>query len=125
MDEEMLPLHGLRVIDLGTFLAAPFCATILGEFGAEVIKIEKPGSGDQMRQFGSPHSSGDSLVWLSESRNKKSATLDIRTEEGKVLLKRLVAISDVVVENFRAGTLERWGIGWEELHACNPRVVMA
>jgi crotonobetainyl-CoA:carnitine CoA-transferase CaiB-like acyl-CoA transferase len=118
------PLDGVRVLDIATFLAAPFCSTILAEFGAEVIKVEQPGSGDPLRKFGTPHACGDSLVWLSESRNKKSITLNLRDPEGAALLRRLVAESHVLVENFRTGTLERWGLGYEDLKAVNPRLVM-
>ena len=118
------PLEGIRVLDIATFLAGPFCSTILGEFGAEVIKVEQPGVGDPLRKFGTRHECGDSLVWLSEARNKKSITLNLRDPEGAALLKRLVAESDIVVENFRTGTLERWGLGYEDLKAVNPRLVM-
>lgn len=117
-------LSDLRVLDLATFVAAPFCGTILAEFGAEVIKIEQPKTGDGLRQFGTITPCGDSLVWLSEARNKKTVTLDFRKPEGVMLLKKLVAESDVVLENFRPGTLEKWGIGYEVLNAINPRLVM-
>ena len=119
-----LPLSGLRVVDCATFIAAPFAATLLGEFGAEVIKIELPGVGDSLRNFGTKTACGDSLPWLSESRNKKSITLDLRTPEGADLFKRLIAKSDVLCENFQTGTLESWGLGWETLKQVNPRLVM-
>jgi crotonobetainyl-CoA:carnitine CoA-transferase CaiB-like acyl-CoA transferase len=118
------PLDGIRILDIATFLAAPFCSTVLGEFGAEVIKVEQPGVGDPLRKFGTPHACGDSLVWLSESRNKKSITLNLRDAEGAALLKRLVAESHIVVENFRTGTLEGWGLGYEDLKTVNPRIIM-
>jgi crotonobetainyl-CoA:carnitine CoA-transferase CaiB-like acyl-CoA transferase len=117
------PLDGIRVLDTSSFLAGPFCATQLAEFGAEVIKIELP-SGEVGRRFGTPTACGDSLVFLSEQRNKKSLTLDLRTPEGAAILKDLAATADVLVENFQTGTLERWGIGWDELHCRNPRLVM-
>jgi crotonobetainyl-CoA:carnitine CoA-transferase CaiB-like acyl-CoA transferase len=117
-------LDGIRVLDLSTFISAGFCGTILGEFGAEVIKVEQPQAGDPLRQFGTKTESGDSLVWLTEARNKKSVTLDLRTPEGAELLKKLVGKSDVLLENFRTGTLERWGLGWEQLKAVNPGLVM-
>ena len=120
----MSALVGLRVIDLGTFIAGPYCATLLAEFGAEVIKIEQPGSGDALRKFGTDTECGDTLVWLSESRNKKCVTLDLRTPKGVELLKELIANSDVLVENFRPGVLEKWGLSWEEVKAINPRLVM-
>jgi succinyl-CoA:(S)-malate CoA-transferase subunit A/succinyl-CoA:(S)-malate CoA-transferase subunit B len=119
------PLTGIRVLDAATFIAAPFCATLLGEFGAEVIKIERPGSGDPFRHFGTPTERADTtLAWLSEARNRKSITLDLRSTEGAALFKRLVALSDVVCENFRPGTLESWGLGWDVLRAVNPNVIM-
>ena len=117
-------LEGCRVLDVATFLAGPFAATQLGEFGAEVIKVELPGVGDATRRFGSMTECGDSLPWLSESRNKKCITLDLRKPEGNALLKRLVERSDVLIENFQPGTMERWGLGWDVLHAVNPRLIM-
>jgi crotonobetainyl-CoA:carnitine CoA-transferase CaiB-like acyl-CoA transferase len=120
----MQALEGCRVLDVATFLAGPFCATQLGEFGAEVIKVELPEVGDPTRRFGSLTACGDSLPWLSEARNKKCITLDLRKPDGVALLKRLVALSDVLVENFQPGTMEEWGLGWETLRAANPRLVM-
>ena len=117
-------LDGLRVLDIATFVAAPFCGTILADFGAEVIKVERPKSGDSLRQFGTITDCGDSLVWLSEPRNKKTVTLDLRKPEGVELFKKLVAQSDVVLENFRPGTLEKWGVGFEALSKINPMLVM-
>jgi crotonobetainyl-CoA:carnitine CoA-transferase CaiB-like acyl-CoA transferase len=118
------PLDGVRVLDIATFLAAPFCGTVLADFGAEVIKVEQPGIGDPLRRFGTPTAAGDTMVWLSEARNKKSVTLDLRKPEGADLFRKLVAKSDVVLENFRPGTLEKWGLGYEALKAVNPRLVM-
>lgn len=118
------PLDGIRVLDCATFIAGPYCATMLAEFGAEVIKIEMPRTGDPIRRFGTPTECGDSLVWLSEGRNKKSLTLDLRTPEGAAIFKELAAQSDVVCENFQPGTLEGWGIGWDVLKRVNPRLVM-
>ncbi len=118
------PLAGIRVIDIATVIAAPFCATLLAEFGADVLKIEHPLGGDVLRRFGTPSARGDTLTWLSESRNKRSVTLDIRKPEGVELFKRLVAETDVVCENFRTGTLEKWGVGWDVLREINPRLVM-
>jgi crotonobetainyl-CoA:carnitine CoA-transferase CaiB-like acyl-CoA transferase len=117
-------LKDVRVLDLGTFLAGPFCATVLGEFGAEVIKVEPPVGGDALRQFGTRTEAGDTLVWLSESRNKKCVTLDLRTAQGIEILKRLVAKCDVIVENFRPGVLEKWGLDWEGVRRINPRAVL-
>ncbi|MBM3385702.1 MAG: CoA transferase, partial [Betaproteobacteria bacterium] len=118
------PLVGIRVLDCATFIAGPYCATFLAEFGAEVVKVEQPGPGDPTRNFGTPTPCGDSLVWLSEGRNKKSLTIDLKNAAGAALLKRLVEKADVLVENFQPGTLERWGLGWEELKKHNPRLVM-
>lgn len=118
------PLDGLRVLDAATFIAGPYSAGLLGEFGAEVIKIEHPGDGDPMRRFGTPTACGDTLAWLSEARNKKSVTLDLRSPEGAALFRDLAARSDVVIENFRPGTLEKWGLGWQALQAVNPRLIM-
>ncbi|HYZ34516.1 MAG TPA: CoA transferase [Crenalkalicoccus sp.] len=118
------PLAGIRVLDLATFIAAPYAATLMAEFGADVVKVELPGSGDPTRRFGSMTSCGDSLPWLSEARNKRSIALDLRTAEGAATLKRLVAVADVVCENFQPGTLESWGLGWDVLRGVNPRLVM-
>ncbi|TVR99911.1 MAG: CoA transferase [Rhodospirillales bacterium] len=119
-----LPLSGLRVIDVATVIASPYCATILGEFGAEVLKVEHPIGGDACRRFGTPTSRGDTLTWLSEARNKKSVTVDLRRPEGVELFKSLIAKSDVLCENFRPGTLEKWGLGWEVLKNVNPGLIM-
>jgi crotonobetainyl-CoA:carnitine CoA-transferase CaiB-like acyl-CoA transferase len=118
------PLQGIRVLDVSSFLAGPFCATQLGEFGAEVIKIELPKVGDALRKFGTVTECGESLTWLQESRNKKSVTLDLRKPEGAELLKRLVSQADVLIENFQPGTLEKWGLGWEVLRGHNGKLVM-
>ncbi len=120
-----LPLAGIRVIDVATFIAAPYCAGILGEFGAEVLKVEHPIGGDPCRNFGSSTSKPDSsLAWLSEARNKKSVTIDLHKAAGAQLFKELVAKTDVVCENFRPGTLEKWGLGWEVLREINPGLIM-
>ena len=122
----MKPLDGVRVLDIATFIAAPFAATMLGEFGAEVIKIEHPSGGDPMRVFGTPtEAPGQTLAWLSEARNKHSVTLDFKSEEGVRVFKELAKRADVIVENFRPGTLEKWGIGPDVLHEINPKLVIA
>jgi succinyl-CoA:(S)-malate CoA-transferase subunit B len=124
MTDAPRPLAGLRVIDCATFIAAPFAATLLGEFGAEVIKVELPKVGDALRNFGTRTESGETLPWLSESRNKKSVTLDLRKPDGAELFKQLIAKTDVLCENFQTGTLEGWGLGWEVLRKINPKLVM-
>ena len=120
----MTALAGLRVLDLGTFIAGPYCATLLGEFGAEVIKIEPPAGGDTLRKFGTDTACGDTLVWLSESRNKKCVSLNLRSARGLELLRQLIAKSDIVVENFRPGVMEKWGLGYDGIRAINPRAVL-
>lgn len=117
------PLQGVRVLDLGTMIAGPVAATLLGEFGAEVIKIEQPIGGDSLRQIG-PFVEGESLWFALEGRNKHSITLDLRQPEGQDLLKRLAAEADVLVENFRPGTMDNWGIGFEKLHSVNKKLIM-
>ena len=118
------PLAGLRVIELGTLLAGPFCGQLLGDFGAEVIKVEPPGQGDPMRVWGREKAHGKSLWWPVVARNKKAITLDLRQADGQALLKDLVRQSDFLLENFRPGTMEKWGLGWSELSAINSRLIM-
>ena len=124
MDQTAAPLDGVRILDIATFVAAPFAAACLAEFGADVIKIEKPGIGDSLRQLGTESDAGDSYWWLNDARNKRCITLDLKHPKGAELFKRLVADSDVVMENFRPGTLERWGLGFETLREFNPGLVM-
>ncbi|MEM8743473.1 MAG: CoA transferase [Pseudomonadota bacterium] len=123
-DESALPLSGVRVLDLATFIAAPFAASTLAEFGAEVIKVERPDGGDPWRRYGTPKDGGDTLAWKSEARNKRSVTLNLRHPEGAEILKKLASKSDVVCENFRPGTLEKWGLGWDVLSGVNPGLIM-
>jgi crotonobetainyl-CoA:carnitine CoA-transferase CaiB-like acyl-CoA transferase len=118
-----LPLAGIRILDVGTRVAAPFAATLLGDFGAEVIKVELPGSGDFMRTIG-PFAEQHSLWWAVEGRNKKSITLDLRAARGQELFRALVGTADVVVENFQPGTLETWGLGYEALARINPDLIL-
>jgi crotonobetainyl-CoA:carnitine CoA-transferase CaiB-like acyl-CoA transferase len=117
-------LEGVCVLDLSNVLAGPFCATVLGEFGADVIKVELPGKGDTMRTFGTMTATGATLNWLSEARNKRCITLDLRKPAGLEIAKRLVAQSDIVVENFTTGTLEDWGLGYEDMKKVNPEVIL-
>jgi formyl-CoA transferase len=118
------PLHGLRVLELGTLLAGPFCGQLLGDLGAEVIKIESPGQGDPMRVWGRQKAGEPSLWWPVIGRNKQAITLDLRQADGQALLLELAAKSDFLLENFRPGTLEKWQLGWQRLHAVNPRLIM-
>ncbi|WP_067275426.1 CaiB/BaiF CoA transferase family protein [Streptomyces jeddahensis] len=118
------PLTGLRVLDIATLFAGPLAATLLGDFGAEVIKIEHPRRPDPSRGHG-PSKDGVGLWWKLLGRNKRTMTADLSTAGGRETLLRLAATADVIVENFRPGTLERWGLGWEELSAVNPRLVLA
>ncbi len=125
MTVQDLPLSGIRILDVATFIAAPYSASILSEFGADVIKVEQPGNGDPFRRFGTPTALEDStLAWLSEARNKRSLTLSLSHPEGAEIFRRLVAEVDVVCENFRPGTMEKWGLGWDELKEINPGLVM-
>jgi formyl-CoA transferase len=118
------PLGDLRVLELGQLLAGPFCGQLLGDFGAEVIKVEDPGRGDPMREWGREKPHGKSLWWPVVARNKRSVTCNLRSEEGQELVRRLVAESDVLLENFRPGTLERWGLAPERLWDINPELVI-
>jgi len=122
-DAPVGPLVGLRVLDLSTMIAAPFGAALMADLGAEVIKVELPGAGDTLRAL-NPFSEGHSLYWASLARNKKSITLDMRTPRGRDLLLQLVKRCDLITENFRPGTLERWGLGYDQLKAANPDVVL-
>ncbi|MBK7685153.1 MAG: CoA transferase [Rhodocyclaceae bacterium] len=117
------PLTGVKVLELGTLIAGPFCSRILAEFGAVVIKIESPGDGDPLRRWRKMH--GDtSLWWLVQARNKQSITINLKHPEGIAIVKQLVREADIVVENFRPGVLEKLGLGWDVLHLINPKLVM-
>ena len=119
------PLAGLRVIELGTLLAGPFAGRLLGDMGAEVIKVEAPGKPDPLREWGQARYQGRTLMWPVQARNKKCVTLDLRTERGQELLLELVRVAEVLTENFRPGTLERWGLGYERLSEINRGLVLA
>ncbi|MFI5109520.1 MAG: CaiB/BaiF CoA transferase family protein [Terriglobales bacterium] len=116
-------LAGLKVIELGQLIAGPFAAKLLGEFGAEIIKIEPPEGGDPLRTWRKLED-GTSLWWHVQSRNKKSVTLDLKVPAGQEILRTLARDADVLIENFRPGTLEKWGLGWERLSAINPKLIM-
>jgi formyl-CoA transferase len=118
------PLSDLRVIEMGTLLAGPFCGQLLGDMGAEVVKVEPPNQGDPMRVWGRQKAGEPSLWWPVVARNKKAVTLDMRQEEGQSILKDLVKKADFLLENFRPGTMEKWGCGYTELAAINPRLIM-
>jgi len=122
-DAKPLPLQGIKVVELGTLIAGPFCARLLAEFGAEVIKIEPPGSGDPLRKWRKLHG-GTSLWWYAQARNKKSVTLDLKHPEAQEIVRKLVERADIVVENFRPGAMEKWGLGWEQLSRLNPGLIM-
>ncbi|MCA3725207.1 MAG: CoA transferase, partial [Phenylobacterium sp.] len=119
------PLSDLRVVEMGTLIAGPFCGQVLGDFGADVVKIEDPGKGDPMRQWGRSLPKGLSPWWPVIGRNKRSVALDLRQPEGRELALALIDQADVLIENFRPGALEKWGMGYEVLAARNPRLVMA
>ncbi len=117
------PLAGVRVLELGSLVAGPFCGKVLGDFGAQVIKIEPPGEGDPLRRWRRMRN-GVSLWWQVQSRNKKSVTADLRAPQGQEIVRRLAARCDIVVENFRPGALEKWGLGWDALSRANPKLIL-
>jgi len=117
------PLQGVRVLELGSLIAGPFCAKTLGDFGAEVVKVEPPGEGDPLRRWRRMRN-GTSLWWQLQSRGKKSVTVDLRRPEGQDIVRALAKRSDIVIENFRAGALEKWNLGWDRLSKDNPKLVM-
>ena len=117
------PLQGIRVVEIGTLIAAPFAARLMAEFGAEVIKIEAPETGDPLRKWRKLHE-GTSLWWYLQSRNKKSICVNLKSPDGIEIVKRLAADADVVIENLRPGALEKLGLGWDVLHAINPKLTM-
>lgn len=116
-------LSGIRILELGQLIAGPFAAKTLADFGAEVIKVETPGDGDPLRKWRMLHN-GTSVWWQAQSRNKQSICIDLRTLEGQQLVRTLAESADVLIENFRPGTMEKWGLGWEDLHRANPRLIM-
>ena len=120
--QNRLPLEGIRVLELGSFIAAPFAARLFGDFGAEVIKIERPNGGDELRDWRKTRGT-TSMLFRTIGRNKKSVALDLRSDLGREAVKRIVATTDVLIENFRPGTLEKWGLGPDELTKINPDLV--
>ncbi|MBS4206629.1 CaiB/BaiF CoA-transferase family protein [Bacillus sp. FJAT-50079] len=123
MESKETPLKNVKVLELGTLIAGPFASKILAEFGAEVIKVESPEKGDPLRNWRILHQD-TSLWWYVQSRNKKSLTLNLKSKEGQEIIKKLVRDIDILIENFRPGTLEKWGIGWEDLKKINPHLIM-
>lgn len=117
-------LSGVRVIEMGQLIAGPFCGQLLGDMGAEVVKIEAPRIWDPMRRWGQSDSAGASLSWPVIGRNKKSVTLDLRSEEGQRVARRVADSADILVENFRPGTLERWNLGPDRLWETNPGLIV-
>jgi formyl-CoA transferase len=116
-------LSGIRVLELGQLIAGPFAAKTLADFGAEIIKVESPKDGDPLRKWRMLHE-GTSVWWQAQSRNKQSICIDLRVKEGQEIVKRLAKEADVLIENFRPGTMEKWGMGWEDLHKLNPKLIM-
>ncbi len=123
IQDQPMALKGVKVLELGALIAGPYASTLLAQFGADVIKIEPPGKGDPLRTWRKLHN-GTSLWWYTQSRNKKSVTLDLKSPEAQEIVRQLAAEADVLIENFRPGTLEKWGLGWEALHAINPKLIM-
>jgi formyl-CoA transferase len=123
-DDPPGPLHGIRVVEMGQLLAGPFCGQLLADFGAEVIKLEPPGTGDPLRDWGRERAGGRALWFPLVARNKRSVTLNLRDEEGQALARRLIATADIVIENFRPGTMEKWGLGYPALADANPGLIM-
>src|SRR5258706_1745797 len=124
-EENNGPLAGIRVLDLTRVLAGPYCAMYLGDLGAEVVKVEQPGVGDDTRGWGPPFSGGESAYFLCVNRNKKSLTIDLKSAEGIALVRRLADRADVLIENFRPGAMDRLGLCEKKLPAANPRLVYA
>ncbi|SFM43210.1 CaiB/BaiF CoA transferase family protein [Thermodesulforhabdus norvegica] len=117
------PLKGIKVLDLSRVLAGPYCSMMLGDLGADVIKVEKPGEGDETRAWGPPNAGGESAYYLCVNRNKRSITVDMKTPEGQEIIRKLAERSDVVLENYKVGTLQRLGLGYEDLKKINPRLI--
>jgi formyl-CoA transferase len=123
LPQDTSALEGLKVVELGTLIAGPYCARLLAEFGAEVVKVETPGEGDPLRKWRKLHE-GNSLWWYAQARNKKSVAINLKDPDGQAVVRKLAEGADVVVENFRPGTLEKWNLGYERLAAANPGLVM-
>ncbi|MGJ9457991.1 CaiB/BaiF CoA transferase family protein [Oceanobacillus sp. CF4.6] len=122
--KEKKPLEDIKVLEFGSFIAGPFCSRLMADFGAEVIKVESPNNGDALRNWGSSKYKGESLWWPIQARNKKCITLNLKGNEGQEIAKKLVKEADIVIENFRPGTMEKWGLGYEDLKVINPSIIM-
>ncbi|MFC4023611.1 CaiB/BaiF CoA transferase family protein [Oceanobacillus longus] len=122
--KEKKPLEDIKVLEFGSFIAGPFCSRLMADFGAEVIKVESPNNGDALRNWGSSKYKGESLWWPIQARNKKCITLNLKGNEGQEIAKKLVKEADIVIENFRPGTMEKWGLGYEDLKEINPSIIM-
>ena len=120
----MGPLTGVRVLELGQVVAGPYCGQVLADLGADIVKVEPPGTGDVLRQWGWAPEGQDSLWWRVAARGKRSLTLDLRTPEGQDIARLLAAETDIMIENFRPGTLEKWGLGYDQLSASNPGLIL-
>src|SRR5690349_17479849 len=119
------PLNGIRVLDLSRVLAGPYCTMFLGDLGAEVVKVEQPGIGDDTRGWGPPFAGGESAYFLCVNRNKQSLTVDLKSAEGISLIHRLAERADVLIENFLPGTMDEFGLGYDAIHAVNPKLIYA
>ena len=123
MDQNIRPLSDVSVLDLSRILAGPYCSMMLGDLGADVIKVERPGVGDDTRGWGPPEAGGEAAYYLCTNRNKRSLTVDIKAPEGREILLKLAKQSDILIENFKVGTLEKIGLGFEDLRKINPGII--
>jgi formyl-CoA transferase len=123
MQSNPKPLSDITVLDLSRVLAGPYCTMMLGDLGAEVIKVERPGSGDETRQWGPPDAGGESAYYLCVNRNKRSLTVNLKAPEGQKMTRRLADQSDVLIENYRVGTIQKMGLGYEDLKKKNPGLI--
>lgn len=123
MSQKDRPLQGVKVLDLSRVLAGPYCSMMLGDLGADIIKVERPRMGDETREWGPPNAGGESAYYLCVNRNKRSITVDMKAPEGKEIIRKLVAQSDILLENYKVGTLKRFGLGYDDLKPINPRLI--
>jgi len=123
MEVRKKPLEGIKVLDLSRVLAGPYCTMMLGDLGADVIKVERPGEGDETREWGPPDAAGESAYYLCVNRNKRGITVDLKAPEGREIIKKLAARSDILIENYKVGTLARLGLGYEDIKKINPGIL--